>query len=119
MPPSERPGSPLEVPGPEGTLDRALALVRLLRAHCPWDAAQTANTLVPHLLEETHEVVDAVHDDDADALEGELGDLLLNLAFQIVVAEEAGGFTAASVSDRLVAKMTGPAYPDGLHNGLH
>ena len=107
MPPSERPGTPLEVPGPEGTLDRALALVRLLRAHCPWDAAQTASTLVPHLLEETHEVVDAVHDDDADALEGELGDLLLNLAFQIVVAEEAGGFTAASVSDRLVAKMIG------------
>jgi len=62
---------------------------------------------VPYLLEETHEVVDAVHDDDADALEGELGDLLLNLAFQIVVAEEAGRFTAASVSDRLVAKMIG------------
>ena len=107
MPPSERPGTPLEVPGPEGTLDRALALVRLLRAHCAWDAAQTARTLVPYLLEETHEVVDAIHDDDADTLEGELGDLLLNLAFQIVVAEEAGGLTAASVSDRLVAKMTG------------
>ena len=107
MPPSERPGPPLEVPGPDGTLDRALALVRLLRVHCPWDAAQTASTLVPHLLEETHEVVDAIHDEDADALEGELGDLLLNLAFQIVVAEEAGGLTAASVSDRLVAKITG------------
>jgi MazG family protein len=62
---------------------------------------------VPHLLEETHEVVDAIHDDDTDALEGELGDLLLNLAFQIVVAEEDGGLTAASVSDRLVAKMIG------------
>ena len=107
MPRSERPVTPLEVPGPEGTLDRALALVRLLRAHCPWDAAQTATTLVPHLLEETHEVVDAIHDNDADALEGELGDLLLNLAFQIIVAEEVGGLTAASVSDRLVAKMIG------------
>ena len=107
MPPKETPSTPLSVPGPEGTLDRALALVRLLRAHCPWDAEQTASSLVPHLLEETHEVVDAIHDGDPDALEGELGDLLLNLAFQIVVAEEAEALTAAWVSDRLVAKMIG------------
>lgn len=96
---------PLEVPRTDGTLDRALALVRLLRVHCSWDAEQTATTLVPHLLEETHEVVDAIHDGDQDALEGELGDLLLNLAFQIVVAEETGTLSAASVTDRLVAKM--------------
>jgi len=118
MPSTESPGTPLEVPGPEGTLDRALALVRLLRAHCPWDAAQTASTLVPHLLEETHEVVDAIHDDDPDALEGELGDLLLNLAFQIVVAEEEGGLTAASVSNRLVAKMIG-RHPHLFGGGAH
>lgn len=104
---SEPPESPLQVPVTAGTLDRALALVRLLRAHCPWDAEQTASTLVPHLLEETHEVVDAIHDGDVGALEGELGDLLLNLAFQIVVAEEEGALTAASVTDRLVAKMVG------------
>jgi MazG family protein len=103
---SEQPSAPLEVPVTPGALDRALALVRLLRAHCPWDAEQTAGSLVPHLLEETHEVVDAIHDGDADALEGELGDLLLNLAFQIVVAEEQGALTARSVSDRLVTKMT-------------
>ena len=96
---------PLSVPETPGDLDRALALVRLLRAHCAWDAEQTAASLVPHLLEETHEVVDAIHDGDAGALEGELGDLLLNLAFQIVVAEEGGGLSARSVSDRLVAKM--------------
>jgi ATP diphosphatase len=102
---SEKPSAPLSVPMTPGTLDRALALVRLLRAHCPWDAEQTASTLVPHLLEETHEVVDAIHDGDAAALEGELGDLLLNLAFQIVVAEEDGTLTAGSVTDRLVAKM--------------
>ena len=104
---SEQPSAPLEVPVTPGTLDRALALVRLLRAHCSWDAEQTASTLVPHLLEETHEVVDAIHEGDADALEGELGDLLLNLAFQIVVAEEQGSLSARSVTDRLVAKMVG------------
>jgi MazG family protein len=88
-----------------GTLDRGLALVRFLRAHCPWDAAQTAATLVPHLLEEAHEVADAVHAGERGDLEGELGDLLLNLAFQVVVAEEKGALNADSVTRRLEEKM--------------
>jgi MazG family protein len=91
-------------PGP-GTLDRALDLVRYLRAECSWDAEQTAESLVPHLLEETHEVVDAIRAGDSHALEGELGDLLLNLAFQIVVAEETSPLDADSVYARLEAKM--------------
>ena len=100
-----RPGEPDYRPPDGGTLDRALDLVRFLREHCPWDASQTARTLVPHLLEESHEVVDAIHDDDPHALEGELGDLLLNLAFQVVVGEEAGHLTASSVTRRLEDKM--------------
>jgi nucleoside triphosphate diphosphatase len=95
-------GSP--VPG-GGDLDRALALVRFLRANCEWDEAQTPLTLVPYLLEESHEVVDAIHDGDPRKLEGELGDLLLNLAFQIVIGEEQGSFSAASVAGRLEEKM--------------
>jgi MazG family protein len=79
--------------------------VRFLRRECSWDRAQTAESLVPHLLEETHEVVDAIRDGDEDALEGELGDLLLNLAFQIVVAEEDDSLDADSVYRRLEAKM--------------
>jgi len=98
-----RPPEP-RFPGP-GALDRALALVRYLRTECEWDRVQTAESLVPHLLEETHEVVDAIHAGDPGALEGELGDLLLNLAFQIVVAEESGALDAASVYARLEAKM--------------
>lgn len=89
----------------EGQLDRALALVRFLRANCPWDAEQTPRSLVPHLIEETHEVVDAVHADDPRALESELGDLLLNLAFQVVLGEEAGHFDAHSVTRALESKM--------------
>jgi len=89
----------------EGVLDRSLALVGFLRRHCPWDAAQTAETLIPHLLEETHEVVDAIRAGDPDGLEGELGDLLLNLAFQLIVGEEAGAFTRTSVAARLEEKM--------------
>lgn len=100
-----RPGEPGYHPPGGGTLDRALDLVRFLREQCPWDAAQTARTLVPHLLEESHEVVDAIHDGDPAALEGELGDLLLNLAFQVVVGEEEGHFTAGSITRRLEDKM--------------
>jgi len=102
-PPHAHPDEP-RFPGP-GELDRSLALVRFLRRECSWDREQTAESLIPHLLEETHEVVDAIREGDAQALEGELGDLLLNLAFQIVVAEEDGALDAASVYARLETKM--------------
>jgi MazG family protein len=91
-------------PGP-GELDRALALVRFLRSACPWDREQTPETLVPHLLEEAHEVVDAIRDGSAAELEKELGDLLLNLAFQVVLGEEAGTLSAQGVYRRLEEKM--------------
>lgn len=87
------------------SLDRALDLVRFLRANCDWDAAQTPRSLVRHLLEESHEVVDAIHDGDDALLEGELGDLLLNLAFQLVIAEEDKRFSTSDVVVGLEQKM--------------
>ena len=94
----------LRFPGP-GTLDRALGLVRFLRAECAWDREQTAESLVPHLLEEAHEVADAIHEGRTEDLADELGDLLLNLAFQVVVAEEEGTLDARAVYAALEAKM--------------
>lgn len=88
-----------------GQLDRAMELVRFLRDECAWDRKQTPESLVPHLLEEAHEVVDAIRESHDEDLEGELGDLLLNLAFQIVLGEERGAFTATSVMERLEKKM--------------
>jgi len=88
-----------------GVLDRALALARFLRDGCPWDAAQTPATLQPYLLEEAHEAAEAIMAGDSAALAGELGDLLLNLAFQIVMAEEAGAFGRADVVAALEQKM--------------
>ena len=88
-----------------GHMDRAVELVRFLRVECPWDRKQTPESLVPHLLEEAHEVVDSIREGNDDDLEGELGDLLLNLAFQIVLGEERSAFTAASVMERLEKKM--------------
>ncbi|HKP74662.1 MAG TPA: nucleoside triphosphate pyrophosphohydrolase [Longimicrobiaceae bacterium] len=88
-----------------GTLDRALALAAFLRAHCPWDAAQTTRSLQPCLLEEAHEAAHAIAAGDAEATRDELGDLLLNLAFQIVLAEEAGSFGRGEVVERVEQKM--------------
>jgi len=92
-------------PPTDGTLDRALTVVAYLREHCPWDGKQTARTLIPHLLEESAEVVDAILEGDTDTLRAELGDLLLNVAFQFVIAEEAGAFTPEEVVESLEAKM--------------
>lgn len=93
--------------GREGddALARVLALVRFLRVRCPWDAKQTPQTLRPYLLEEAHEVADAIRAGDDGDLSGELGDLLLNVAFQIVLAEERGAFGTADVVEALEAKM--------------
>lgn len=89
----------------DASLGRGLALVRFLRERCPWDARQTPRTLRPYLLEEAHEVADAVAAGDDAALLGELGDLLLNVAFQIVLAEERGSFGAEDVVRALERKM--------------
>lgn len=90
---------------PAGVLDRALSLVEFLRANCPWDAAQTHVSLRRYLLEESHEVIDAIDQEDDPALRDELGDLLLNVAFQIVVGEGRGAFDREGVVQALEEKM--------------
>lgn len=87
------------------SLGRSLALVRYLRSGCEWDAKQTPATLRPYLLEEAHEVAEAIRGGDEAELADELGDLLLNIAFQVVLAEERGAFEAESVVEGLERKM--------------
>ena len=82
-----------------------MALVSFLRAHCPWDRAQTPESLIKHLIEESHEVADAILREDPGGLRGELGDLLLNLAFQLVIAEEEEHFRREDVWEALDDKM--------------
>jgi MazG family protein len=89
----------------DAALARALALVRYLRLHCPWDARQDARSLRPYLLEEAHETAEAIMAGDDDGLRAELGDLLLNVAFQIVLGEERGSFGAEDVVHALEKKM--------------
>ena len=75
---------------------------------CPWDRQQTAQSLLPYLLEETHEVMESVTADDAGALREELGDLLLHIVFQGSLASEQGRFTLGdsirTVIDKLIRR---------------
>jgi MazG family protein len=89
----------------DSSLGRALALVRDLRARCPWDGAQTPETLRPYLVEEVLELDQAIRNGDADELRDELGDVLLHLCFQIVIGEERRAFDAESVTRTLEEKM--------------
>jgi MazG family protein len=88
-------------------LDRLLALVDRLRAPdgCPWDREQRLADLRAYLLEEAHEAAAAIDADDLEALAGELGDLLFQIAFVLRLAEEAGGPGAAAPIERAAAKM--------------
>ena len=91
-------------PGDE-TLGRSLALVRYLRDRCEWDARQTPDSLRPYLLEEAHEVADAILSGRDRELGRELGDLLLNVAFQVVLGEERGAFDVSSIVAGMEDKM--------------
>src|SRR5712691_9524824 len=89
----------------DAALARALALVRDLRARCPWDHAQTRDTLRPYLVEEALELDQALKDGEPAELRDELGDLLLHLAFQLVIGEEKCQFDAEAVTRALEEKM--------------
>jgi tetrapyrrole methylase family protein/MazG family protein len=99
------------------SLEAAMAdleqLMRTLRAQCPWDRAQTHASLMPHLVEESYEVLDAlegvsganVDDGSFDHLREELGDLLFQIVFHARLAAEEGEFTLADVARGIQAKL--------------
>jgi MazG family protein len=89
-------------------IERLLAIMARLRdpvRGCPWDREQTSATIVPHTLEEAHELADAVADGDSTRIRDELGDVLFQVVFQARIAEEAGHFAfddvARAISDKL------------------
>jgi MazG family protein len=87
------------------SLDDTLALMRDLRARCEWDAAQTHQSLRPYLVEEAHELDDALREEDDRQMREELGDVLLQVLFHSVVAEQRGAFDIGDVADGLIRKM--------------
>ena len=80
-------------------------VMRQLRAECPWKASQTHRSLARYLLEETYETLEALDTSDSAALREELGDLLLQVYFHAVIAEEAGEFTLDDVARDITEKM--------------
>jgi MazG family protein len=94
----------------EKQLARLRAIMHRLRAPggCPWDAEQTHASLVPNLIEEAYETVDAIQRGDHAHLREELGDVLLQVVFHCELAEEAGHFNlddvARDISEKLVRR---------------
>ena len=97
-----------------GEIDRLKEIVKKLRSEdgCPWDRAQTHESLKPECIEEAAEVIAGISilskTGDPDNLKEELGDLLLQVMFHAVIAEEEGLFSfddvAACVSDKMVRR---------------
>ena len=75
---------------------------------CEWDRKQTHQSLVPYLLEETHEVIEAIEKGDMNSLKEELGDLMLHVLFQAKLAETEGHFNISDslkdISEKLIRR---------------
>ena len=93
---------------PEKAMGRLLEIMDKLRdpGGCPWDREQTLRTLTPYLLEEAHEVIEAIEAGDVAHHKEELGDLLFQVVFQARIAREEGKFDFAQVCDTISEKLT-------------
>jgi MazG family protein len=87
--------------------DSLMAILRRLRAPdgCPWDREQTRQSLVRHLDGECAELIYAIEKDDVPNICEELGDVMMNLLFQVTIAEERGEFTLSDVWREIIDKM--------------
>jgi tetrapyrrole methylase family protein/MazG family protein len=103
------------------TADKFIELLEVLRRlrapdGCPWDREQTAESLVPYLLEETYEIIEAIEEGDTQTLKEELGDLTLHILFQAELAREDGKFEIADslhhISEKLIRRHPHVFDPD-------
>ena len=94
----------------EKELSRLIDIVAKLRAPngCPWDREQTSESMIPYILEEAYEVVEAIEDGKTDELKTELGDLLLHIVMQGQMASEVGKFklldSIYSINEKLIRR---------------
>lgn len=104
--PGVPPGDPPSHDRGERVLDALKVMARLRGpGGCPWDAEQTHRTLGRHLLEETHETLEAIESGDPARLKDELGDLLLQVIFHAEMARQEGTFDIDDVAAGLAAKL--------------
>lgn len=86
-------------------LIEVVAKLRSPDGGCPWDLAQTPQTLIPHIIEEAYETADAIRKGDKDAIVEELGDLLLQVILQAQIASESNQFTFAEIAAGITEKL--------------
>ena len=90
------------------SLEKLVNVVAQLRSPdggCPWDLAQTQETLIPYVIEEAYEVADAIRSGEQKAIAEELGDLLLQVVLQAQVAEDKGDFNLEDVANGISEKL--------------
>lgn len=90
---------------PVSEFDEFVTIVKRLRNECPWDKEQTHESIRHLLLEETYEVLEAIDNKNYEELKKELGDVLLHVAFNAVIAEGNGKFDLKQVIDAINAKL--------------
>ncbi|WOE30421.1 MULTISPECIES: nucleoside triphosphate pyrophosphohydrolase [unclassified Acinetobacter] len=86
-------------------MQQLLQIMQQLRQQCPWDQAQTPQTLTPYAIEEAYEVEAAVRSGDIAQIKEELGDLLLQVVFQSQMYQEQDAFDFQDVVNTLIAKL--------------
>ena len=91
----------------EKKFERLVELVSKLRSPdgCPWDIEQTSKSLIPYFIEEVYEVIEAIDNEDWNALKEELGDVMLHLIFQGLIAEEQKKFKIQDTIDNISKKL--------------
>lgn len=86
-------------------LIEVVAKLRSPDGGCPWDLEQTPQSLIPYVIEEAYEVVDAIQSQDQKAIAEELGDLLLQVVLQAQIASEYGHFSLTEVAEGITDKL--------------
>jgi XTP/dITP diphosphohydrolase len=90
---------------PGSTLLDVVEVMDRLRRECPWTSQQTHESLAPYVLEEAHEVHEALESGDSDHLREELGDLLMQVVFHAAIAQETRGWDVDDVAAGIAAKL--------------
>ncbi len=105
--PAQTPGTPPDADVTGRAFRRLCEVVAKLRSPegCPWDRQQTLETIKPHTLEETYELLEAIDSGDDEAIVEELGDVLLQVVLDAQIAADEGRFDLVPVIERLTDKL--------------
>ena len=86
-------------------MNKLYEIIKRLRKECPWDSKQTEESLIPYIIEESYELIDAIEKGDVEEKKDELGDFLLQFLLQVAINEEKENFTMDDVLRHLEKKL--------------